>query len=328
MQRTEFHAKDRGIKGWNRRRRCFIDLDSCVNAVSVVGIYFSDEDWQERWDGGRRRGREAGRGKAGRQGGSEGATQGGSRERRVAARMKFMKQDHGGSTARGKQVVVGAAAVDSAGDIDPRGLHTSTTTAARHTSTACRPADRAEESDAAREKFFIPESDHLTLLHVYQQWKNNGYRCGEGGNGVWEVWEGECGREGTTSSCCKCISSGGTTAVQVWGREDVQDVRSSGITSRCCTCISSGRTTARGNVRGVGSAGKGVGKGGTTTRCFMCVSMTDCAAATTPLNPLFTSRTPMPTACFRPQSVVSMDWFDRPSLYSIEEYSLLLSVLH
>ena len=39
-----------------------------------------------------------------------------------------------------------------------------------------RPNDRAEESDAAREKFFIPESDHLTLLQVYQQWKNNGYR--------------------------------------------------------------------------------------------------------------------------------------------------------
>ncbi len=40
-----------------------------------------------------------------------------------------------------------------------------------------RPPDRAEESDAAREKFFVPESDHLTLLHVYQQWKNNGYRA-------------------------------------------------------------------------------------------------------------------------------------------------------
>lgn len=39
-----------------------------------------------------------------------------------------------------------------------------------------RPPDRAEESDAAREKFFVPESDHLTLLHVYQQWKTNGYR--------------------------------------------------------------------------------------------------------------------------------------------------------
>ena len=39
-----------------------------------------------------------------------------------------------------------------------------------------RPKDREDESDAAREKFFVPESDHLTLLNVYQQWKNNGYR--------------------------------------------------------------------------------------------------------------------------------------------------------
>jgi pre-mRNA-splicing factor ATP-dependent RNA helicase DHX38/PRP16 len=30
-----------------------------------------------------------------------------------------------------------------------------------------RPKDRAEESDAAREKFFVPESDHLTLLNAY-----------------------------------------------------------------------------------------------------------------------------------------------------------------
>lgn len=40
-----------------------------------------------------------------------------------------------------------------------------------------RPSDRAEESDSAREKFFVPESDHLTMLHVFQQWKNNGYRA-------------------------------------------------------------------------------------------------------------------------------------------------------
>ncbi|GLU04060.1 hypothetical protein SLE2022_212260 [Rubroshorea leprosula] len=39
-----------------------------------------------------------------------------------------------------------------------------------------RPKDRAEESDLAREKFFVPESDHLTLLNVYQQWKSNQYR--------------------------------------------------------------------------------------------------------------------------------------------------------
>ncbi|KAE8881009.1 Pre-mRNA-splicing factor ATP-dependent RNA helicase [Phytophthora fragariae] len=36
-----------------------------------------------------------------------------------------------------------------------------------------RPKDREEESDAAREKFFVPESDHLTLLNVYQQWEAN-----------------------------------------------------------------------------------------------------------------------------------------------------------
>ncbi|KAK2749682.1 DEAH-box RNA helicase prp16 [Myotisia sp. PD_48] len=41
-----------------------------------------------------------------------------------------------------------------------------------------RPKERQEESDAAREKFFVPESDHLTLLHVYTQWKANGYSDG------------------------------------------------------------------------------------------------------------------------------------------------------
>ncbi|KAI9681013.1 MAG: DEAH-box RNA helicase prp16 [Trizodia sp. TS-e1964] len=37
-----------------------------------------------------------------------------------------------------------------------------------------RPKERLEESDAAREKFFVPESDHLTLLHIYTQWCSNG----------------------------------------------------------------------------------------------------------------------------------------------------------
>lgn len=37
-----------------------------------------------------------------------------------------------------------------------------------------RPKNRAEESDAAREKFMVPESDHLTLLFVYQQWCDMG----------------------------------------------------------------------------------------------------------------------------------------------------------
>lgn len=39
-----------------------------------------------------------------------------------------------------------------------------------------RPKERAEESDAAREKFAVPESDHLTMLHVYNQWKHNSFR--------------------------------------------------------------------------------------------------------------------------------------------------------
>ena len=31
-----------------------------------------------------------------------------------------------------------------------------------------RPRDKENESDAAREKLFIPESDHLTLYNVYE----------------------------------------------------------------------------------------------------------------------------------------------------------------
>ena len=41
-----------------------------------------------------------------------------------------------------------------------------------------RPKERLEESDAAREKFFVHDSDHLTLLTVYQQWVANGRRDG------------------------------------------------------------------------------------------------------------------------------------------------------
>lgn len=39
-----------------------------------------------------------------------------------------------------------------------------------------RPKERQEESDTARERFYVAESDHLTLLHVYSQWKNNGFK--------------------------------------------------------------------------------------------------------------------------------------------------------
>lgn len=38
-----------------------------------------------------------------------------------------------------------------------------------------RPKERQEESDMSRSRFQIPESDHLTLLNVYSQWKANRY---------------------------------------------------------------------------------------------------------------------------------------------------------
>jgi len=38
-----------------------------------------------------------------------------------------------------------------------------------------RPKGREQESDSVREKFFVPDSDHLTLLHVYDQWKAHNY---------------------------------------------------------------------------------------------------------------------------------------------------------
>ena len=38
-----------------------------------------------------------------------------------------------------------------------------------------RPKGREDESDLAREKFQVPESDHLTLLNVMLQWKKNKY---------------------------------------------------------------------------------------------------------------------------------------------------------
>ncbi|KAH8582785.1 Prp16p pre-mRNA splicing family SFII helicase [Cryptosporidium sp. chipmunk genotype I] len=37
-----------------------------------------------------------------------------------------------------------------------------------------RPKDRLEEADTSREKFSIPESDHLTLLNIFIQWKRHG----------------------------------------------------------------------------------------------------------------------------------------------------------
>ncbi|KAF8320622.1 pre-mRNA splicing factor [Cantharellus anzutake] len=39
-----------------------------------------------------------------------------------------------------------------------------------------RPKERVEDADAAREKFSVNESDHLTLLNVFGQWRSHGYR--------------------------------------------------------------------------------------------------------------------------------------------------------
>lgn len=38
-----------------------------------------------------------------------------------------------------------------------------------------RPKGREEDAIAKQEKFQVPESDHLTLLHIYQQWRLSGY---------------------------------------------------------------------------------------------------------------------------------------------------------
>lgn len=38
-----------------------------------------------------------------------------------------------------------------------------------------RPKERTEEADSMREKFYVGESDHLTLLHVYSQWRAHSY---------------------------------------------------------------------------------------------------------------------------------------------------------
>jgi len=36
---------------------------------------------------------------------------------------------------------------------------------------------QSAERGAHARRFFVPESDHLTMLHVYQQWKSNNYRA-------------------------------------------------------------------------------------------------------------------------------------------------------
>jgi len=65
-----------------------------------------------------------------------------------------------------------------------------------------RPREREEESDNMREKFMVPESDHLTLLNVYQQWKANGYES------WWPDMSRQCAREAHTSSIYRSLRRG------------------------------------------------------------------------------------------------------------------------
>lgn len=37
------------------------------------------------------------------------------------------------------------------------------------------PKGREQEASAAREKFFVPESDHLTLLNAFNEWERHDY---------------------------------------------------------------------------------------------------------------------------------------------------------
>lgn len=39
------------------------------------------------------------------------------------------------------------------------------------------PKEKQDEAESLKEKFFVPESDHLTLLNVYQQWKRAQYNA-------------------------------------------------------------------------------------------------------------------------------------------------------
>ena len=38
-----------------------------------------------------------------------------------------------------------------------------------------RPKDQVQEAESAREKLLIPESDHLTYLNIYEQWKKHNF---------------------------------------------------------------------------------------------------------------------------------------------------------
>lgn len=57
------------------------------------------------------------------------------------------------------------------------------------------PKDWEQEATAAWEKFFVPESDHLTLLNAYNEWERHEYSAEYSEKhfmhikALWKVWE-------------------------------------------------------------------------------------------------------------------------------------------
>ena len=103
-----------------------------------------------------------------------------------------------------------------------------------------RPKERQEESDAAREKFFVPESDHLTYLHVYSQWKANGYS------------DGWCVRHFLHSKSLKRAKEVRDQLVDIMKMQNMQMVSSGTDWDVIRKCICSGYYHQAAKVKGIG----------------------------------------------------------------------------
>lgn len=104
-----------------------------------------------------------------------------------------------------------------------------------------RPKERQDESDAAREKFFVAESDHLTLLHVYTQWKSNRFS---------DAW---CARHFLHPKSLRKAKEVRDQLVQILSQDKTVKMRSCGgdwdVVRRC---ICSGYFAQAAKVRGLG----------------------------------------------------------------------------
>jgi HrpA-like RNA helicase len=71
-----------------------------------------------------------------------------------------------------------------------------------------RPKERMEEADAARDKFNVPESDHLTLLNVFNQWKSHAYVIANPDCGASRTYKESATDTGTIGRCAiSCIQN-------------------------------------------------------------------------------------------------------------------------